>query len=425
MRKTINFHSPADAIKAGIFTVHQDIHLYGNLTVAENVYPYLSKEIPESSIKHKVSVVNDFFKKHDIRIDASLIANTCSAAQQRVIELARLYTISPILLILDEPTANLGEEFESTVGELLQYFKQHGTTILLISHNYTYFIPFVNRVSVLRDQHLVDTLSIDTFLQQDPAYLMWGEFWKNRYPKINIKCGNEVLCLDSVSNGSTIQDVSITLHKSEILGIYGKVGSGKSELARTLLGVRPITSGSLYIDRLPAVIGSIKDAIDLGIAYITDDRLEYGLYANLTVVQNVFSTQNNHYHTKWVHENKEKSIFDKYAEKLNINVASSRITGTLSSGEQQKLLFMKWLMSTSRIFIFDEPTQNLDISSKIDIHNMFNDLILNGNSILFCSSNLEELLGVCDRTLFLHSGRIVDEYAYADSDKAKKWLQVY
>lgn len=421
--KDICFSNPSDALHAGIIAIHQETNLYDNLSIADNLFyliPGVNKHSPKAI---RVASVNEFLKKHNYPLDSSRDVSELSNAEKRIIEIIRLYLLNPFFLILDEPTAPLGTTYDYIVCQLIEHFKKLGVAILLISHEYSTFLPLVDKVTVLRDSRVIATLSHDEFLNKDIVKLSWGNLWKNRYPKINISLGKEVLALEDVSTrDESIRNISLALHKQEILGIYGRVGSGKSVLARAIFGCQSVEKGQFFIDRLPAKLSSTKDAMHLGIAYITDERMEQGLYPNLSAVENAFSLRDNK-DSVFVNSNREKKQFTDYSKRLNVAIKGSRTVQTLSGGEQQKILLMKWLMSSSNIFLLDDPTQSLDIPSKIDIYNLCNDLVLKGKSIIIFSSTLEELLGICDRTLFLKKGIICDEVSYEESDRAKKWLE--
>ena len=278
---------------------------------------------------------------------------------------------------------------------------------------------------MLRKGCLVATLPKTEFLNQDIPDLLWGQLQKKRYPKVKIDIGKEVLCAEHISTSSIINDVSFILNKREILGIWGPVGSGKSSLARTLFGLKNLESGKIYVDRIPAKIESAKDAIDLGIAYITDERIEDGLFNDLSVLDNIFSSHSDYTHFLGARSKAERSIFQNYTSRLNLNISSEKCPSCLSGSEQQKVLLLRWLISSkTKIYLFDEPTQSIDISSKVDLYNLFNDMLLKGASIIIFSSNIEELAGICDRILILNHGTITGEIINEDEKKITSLLPI-
>lgn len=415
--KELQLRIPKDAFKKNIVTIHQDICLFEDMTIAENLYANLPPGTALktfTSLEKKVKMANEFLAEHNCPIDSSLLIRQCSQFLKRKIELLRLYLMQPELLILDEPVAIVSNYDMKFFLELLSYFKEKGVTILCISYNYEAFLHLVDHVSIFREEGPGYTISQSNLQQEDIAHLLVKDFCRNRYPKVHVKKGAEVLCAENLSNGFTIKDISFTLRQGEILGFFGSSGSGRESLSKTLFGLEGCHSGTIYIDRLPARITSPVKAIDLGIAYITDDRNNYGLFQNLDLLENVNSVKGNNHKPFWTRTQAEHNRYARYADKMNLGLSSDSIARHLSGGEQQKLILMRWIMSSARIFIFNEPTQSIDIPSKIDVYNMFNDLVMKGASILLFSSNLEELLGVCDRVIFIKQGLISGEVSRMD-----------
>lgn len=423
-------NSPIEALNNGIITLHQHTCFYETLSVADNFisgidhFP-MPKKLHLHSEKSKIQFTNQFLKNYGLSIDSSKSMNHYNYATQRIIELIRLYLINPTLLILDEPLAALNSNYCMQFIKLIKHFKENGTTILCACHEYTSFLELVDYVSVLRKGCLVATLPKTEFLNQDIPDLLWGQLQKKRYPKVKIDIGKEVLCAEHISTSSIINDVSFILNKREILGIWGPVGSGKSSLARTLFGLKNLESGKIYVDRIPAKIESAKDAIDLGIAYITDERIEDGLFNDLSVLDNIFSLHSDYTHFLGARSKAERSIFQNYTSRLNLNISSEKCPSCLSGSEQQKVLLLRWLISSkTKIYLFDEPTQSIDISSKVDLYNLFNDMLLKGASIIIFSSNIEELAGICDRILILNHGTITGEIINEDEKKITSLLPI-
>lgn len=409
--------SPRDAIKKRIVTIHQDTYLYENMSIAENLFANLPAHTTPKhflSAEKKIQLANEFFEQHHLQIDASRLVSQCNAVVKRKVELLKLYLMDPELLILDEPVAFMSSYEIDFFLDLIRHFKEKGVTILCISHNYHAFFEQIDRFSIFYEKELKETLTREDIENGNIDTLLFADFCNSRYPKINIKKGNEVLCADHLATNEYIKDISFTLQKGEILGFFGRSGSGKSTLPKALFGIEPLKNGTIYVDRLPAKISSPEDALNLGLAYITDERMDSGLFPNLNLLENVYSIKGNNLGHFWAHTKSEYQRYYKYLNKLDLKLRPDTTPSRLSGGEQQKLIIMRWLMSSARIFIFNEPTQSIDIPSKIDIYNMFNDLILKGASILIFSSNLEELLGICDRIIFIKDGTISGEVSYND-----------
>jgi ABC-type sugar transport system, ATPase component len=408
--KEVFLRTPKDALQAGIVTLYQDPCLYPNLSVAENLFgPSGGTVLRKGCSPVKlISAANTFLKSHGLEIDSSKLMQECSSAEQRMIELIRLYLFEPKLLILDEPLALLNDTFCDAFISLIQHFKSIGTTILCISHNYKMFIDLVDRVAVINGPQNLVYLNKNEILEQlSSEDLQLNELLKNRYPKIKVSIGKEIFCAEHIGGQNSIHNISFSLHQGEILGIFCYHNNEKNDLEKLLFGIEPLQQGQLYFDRLPAEIKSPKQAIDLGIALVSNQHMDSGLYHNLSILDNVFSVKGNFDESLFSRTKYQRKKLAQFTESLNIRQTPGSLIKTLSSGEQQKLLIMKWVITRAKVYIIDDPTQSIDIPSKIDIYNMFNNLVIRGSAIIVFSSNMEELLGICDKVLFVDKGSIV------------------
>ena len=407
--RPLYLNSPEDAIKNKIYSVQQDSYLFHDLSVADNL---LCNDLSKSFItkSQKIKKASKILKLWGVSLEPKTIVKQLSFGEKRILELLRLTIIEPHpkILILDEPLNNVDDNLIPTFYKILTYFINTGTSIIYITHCLKEIIQYCNTITTIKDGEIVSTFDVPESSQE--AYKrLWVELSSNRYPKVDLKKGNEVLCVENLGNGVSLRNISFSLYKREILGITGNIGAGKSVLAKTLFGLSNITEGKIYIDSLEAKMQSVKDAIDLGIAYITDDRINAGLFLELNALDNAFSLGTLSSRGHILNPNFEQQQFDKYSKRLNLMIDHYNKAYSLSGGEQQKLLLLKWFMTSSKIFIFDEPTCRLDTPSKIDIYNLFNDLLMKDASIILCSSDIEELTGLCDRILVLNKGRITYE----------------
>lgn len=423
----LHLNSPKDAIKNGIVLLPQDTYLYDQLTIAENLFCNYSgnrNHLFHMSKRQMMDKAGQFLDEWGISLKPSIPVSRLNPGQKRIIELLRLIMIdsSPKLLLLDEPLNNLDHSFLPVFYKILRHFIDAGTTILYITHRLEEVMQFGSTISIMKEGEIVSTFDCPKAQTKEVYQKLWSDLYSNRYPKVKLKRGEEVFCAEHLGNGDSLKDISFTLHSREIIGITGIIGAGKSRLAKTLFGISPATEGKIYVDRLEANIRTPKDAMNLGIAYVTDDRINAGLFMNQPAIENAFSLS---YHcgrglfkeTRFEHEQ-----FKKYSKRLNLSIGSKSMPKYLSGGEQQKLLLMRWFMTYSKIFIFDEPTNRLDIVSKIDTYNLFNDLLINDAAIIVCSSNLEELTGICDRILVLNDGKITYE---AGRDSKESFSEIY
>ncbi|MGN6715601.1 ATP-binding cassette domain-containing protein [Anaerocolumna jejuensis] len=424
----LHLSSPKDAILKGIILLQQDTYLYDQLSVAENLYclfPGNKSGLSQMSPSQKIAMTEALFKEWDITLNPKKPISRLNAGQKRIIELLRLMLIdnAPKLLILDEPLNNLSDSFLKMFYRIIEHFINAGTAILYITHRLEEVMQYGSSISIVKDGELVTTFENPSTETKDVYKLLWSNLTSNRYPKLTLKRGNEVFCAEHLGNGDTLRDISFTLYKREIIGITGVIGAGKSILAKTLFGLCPATEGKFYVDCLEAKIQSPQDAINLGIAYITDERIDAGLFMNQTSLENAFSLGSFSSRGLIRETPFEHKQFAKYSKRLNLFIDSQSNPEFLSGGEQQKLLLMRWFMTASKIFIFDEPTSRLDIASKTDIYNLFNDLLLKDAAIIVCSSDLEELTGICDRILVLNNGRITYEAERADKTSFSELYQ--
>jgi ABC-type sugar transport system ATPase subunit len=412
--KELLLQTPKDALKTGIVTLYQDPCLYQNLSVAENIFApssgTVSKKVYPSA--KLIPDANTFLKSHGFEIDSSRLIKDCSSAEQRMIELVRLYLFQPKLLILDEPLALLNDTFSDAFIKLIQYFKNNGTTILCISHNYRMFIDYVDKVSIINSsQNFISINKNEISAKLSTDDLLLNYLSKDRYPKIKVSPGKEIFCAEHIGGKNSIRDISFSLHQGEILGIFCYNNNEKNDLEKLLFGLEPIQQGQLYFDRLKANLKSPEQAIELGIALVSNQHMDSGLYHNLPVLDNAFSVKGNFDESLFFRTKNQRNRFNKFTKNLNIHQSPNAITETLSSGEQQKLLIMRWVINRAKVYIIDDPTQSIDIPSKVDIYNIFNSLVIQGSSIIVFSSDMEELLGICDKLLFVDKGSIVHNTA--------------
>jgi ABC-type sugar transport system ATPase subunit len=270
----------------------------------------------------------------------------------------------------------------------------------------------VDKVSIINSsQNFISINKNEISAQLSSDDLLLDYLSKDRYPKIKVSLGKEIFCAEHIGGNNSIHDVSFSLHQREILGIFCYNNNEKNDLEKLLFGLEPLQQGQLYFDRLKTNLKSPKQAIELGIALVSNQHMDSGLYHNLSILDNAFSVKGNFDESLFYRTKYQRKKFNKFAGNLNIHQSSNSITGTLSSGEQQKLLLMKWVISRAKVYIIEDPTQSIDIPSKVDIYNLFNSLVIQGSSIIIFSSNMEELLGICDKLLFIDRGSTISKTA--------------
>ena len=406
----VDISSPAASAACGIFSLQQESMIYGHLTVTENIF---INNAPVSFLKIRNKreaniIAQKLLDDLGFPLKSTQKAEHLDLAQKRMVEIARLVSTENMrILILDEPLASIGEAEGRSLFRFLKEFKKHGGSIIYVTQNFKDVYEHADRVVIIRDGKLVDSIAVENVTSEKIEKMVWGQYYPDKYPKLNIPIGKEIFCVEGLSTENLLQNISFSLFQGEILGITGLVGSGRSQLAKTLFGLHPITSGTFYIDRLKTKINSPIDAIKLGMAYVTEDRSRDGLFFNLNTMHNVFVLDDVFNKSFMLKDKYETALYDKYINKLNMNINSNKnnLYG-LSGGTHQKLLLLRWFFSYAKIFIMDEPTHGVDIASKVDIYNLMNDLIRKKSAIILISSSFDELVGMCDRILVLKDGMI-------------------
>lgn len=410
----VNINSPLDAKKLGITMIHQESSLFEHISIAENIFidnnPYLSKKLKLIDFRKIYSDCDTLLNKFGLNVSSKTIVKHLSPAQKQIVEIAKAYVSHARIIIMDEPTSSLGENETSILLDIIKELKKHYISIFYITHKLEEINKICDRVSTMREGKITGTQSIENISINDIFNMIIGFDSNERYPKINFKLGNEVLRIFDLNSGDFLKQINLSLRKKEILGITGLIGSGGTKIAESIFGINKIDSGKIVINGIYNQINSPSDAIKAGIAYVTEDRIIKGLFPHLKVYENISAASMYRIkHGFMINEKYEKEMARSYMHKLgikshNINSEISHLSG----GSQQKVVLAKWIMSKSKIFIFDEPTKGIDIASKVDVYNLMNELLQKGAAIILISSDLHELMGMCDRIAVLSKGRIID-----------------
>jgi len=411
--KKVNIRSPRDAQNLGISIVHQELALCPHLTVAENIY---IGRLPEKSAK-----IVDFKKLNEmsqevlslfdeVNIKPTDRVADLNVAQQQIVEIAKAITFNCKLLILDEPTSALSEADAAVLFKIIKDLKAKGISILYISHRLREIFELADRITVLRDGRYITTLNTAETNPDQIVSLMVGREIKEMYPPKADRIGKEIFRVENISSDK-VQNVSFALHEGEVLGFAGLVGAGRTELAQTICGILPKHCGEIYLEGKKIEINSFEDAIKHKIGYVTEDRKQYGLFLKLPVAYNVSAIYLKYDYKKLlIDRNHEFSLAGEYVKKLNVKTSSYvQLVMSLSGGNQQKVMIAKWLAINPRILILDEPTRGIDVGAKAEIHALLRELAKNGIGIILISSEMPEIIGMCDRVIVMREGRITGE----------------
>jgi ribose transport system ATP-binding protein len=341
-----------------------------------------------------------------------------------MVEVAKAISLDARILIMDEPTSALTEKEIAELFARIRQLKAAGVSIVYISHRLEELFEIGDRVTVLRDGKNVGTHEIREISKAELIRLMVNRELTNQFPKVRAAQGAEVLKVENLNN-DVLKDINFSLHRGEVLGIAGLLGSGRTELARAIFGVDRIDSGNIYVKGEPQQIKSPRQAINLGIAFLTEDRKTQGLVLVLSVKENICLPSVERFsRLGLVRAKEEDRVAERFVKELRIKTpgAHQKVIN-LSGGNQQKVVLSKWLCCQADIFIFDEPTRGIDVGSKAEIYQLMNELTASGVAIMMISSELPEVLGMSDRILVMHQGRITGEMA-ADEATQEKLLHL-
>ncbi|MDZ7672819.1 MAG: sugar ABC transporter ATP-binding protein [Halanaerobiales bacterium] len=397
------------AKRIGINTIPQEFNLINDLNVYENIF--LGKEYKKNRFildKEKMrSKTNMFLKRMDTEIDPNEKISNLSVAQKQMVEIAKAIAYNSKLLIMDEPTTVLTPFEVKTLFKLMRDLVEEGITIIYISHNLKEVKEICDRVMVLRDGEFVCIENSEDMNEQEMANRMVGRELNQMFPT-KIKAKQEtVLSVKDLNVEGLLENITFDLKKGEILGFSGLVGAGRTELAETIIGIRKMTSGEIYINGEKKVIDSPSEAVKNNIAYLPEDRQGVGILTNFNIPSNITLISLKEYTKLLINHKKVKNKAKYYIDEFNIQTPSLDIElEYLSGGNQQKVSFSKCLDIEPNIIIFDEPTRGIDVNAKMEIFNFIQELVKSGISVIFISSELEEIIGMCSRVVVMRSGKI-------------------
>ncbi|MCE7030560.1 sugar ABC transporter ATP-binding protein [Jiella avicenniae] len=405
------FAGPREAQAEGIIVVHQELLLFPALSVAENVFlghqPKTAAGLVDWGRMRREA--RDLLDRLDCpNLDVDQKVSRLSVADRQRVEIARALSRNARVLIMDEPTAALAEADVRRLLEVIRRLRSEGVAIVYVSHRMNEIFEIADRVTVLRDGVSVGTRPIGEVTEASLVSMMVGRDIHQLFPKEDVPRGETRLELRGVSLAGVVEDISFDLHAGEILGIAGLVGSGRTELAQTIFGVTPATSGEILVDGKPRKIGSVREAIDAGIAYVPEDRGLHGLVRAQPLRENVsMAILDRLTRYSVVDTGREQNLASDAIERFSIRARDARQrVGQLSGGNQQKVVLAKWLATDPKILILDEPTRGIDIGAKTEIHRLMGELAKKGLAILMISSELPEVLGMSDRVLVMREGRL-------------------
>jgi putative multiple sugar transport system ATP-binding protein len=426
-----NFGGIRDSEHRGIVIIHQELALCPQLSIAENIF--LGNEQARRGFidwNHTNHQAGDLLRRVGLRENPTTMIYDIGVGKQQLVEIAKALSKRVRLLILDEPTAALNDEDSAHLLDLIRGLRDEGITCVIISHKLNEVMAIADRITILRDGRMIETLDAASVSEDRIIAGMVGRDLDHRFPPHESSIGEEALRIEDWTVYSPTQhdrrvvsNASLTLRRGEIVGLAGLMGAGRTELAMSVFGrsYGVNISGRIYKDGRQIHVRSVRDAIKHGLAYATEDRKRYGLNLIEDIKRNVSAAGLGKLSRRgWVNDNEEYRVATGFRSSMNIkapNVLS--VTGKLSGGNQQKVVLSKWIFTDPDVLILDEPTRGIDVGAKYEIYTIINRLADEGKAVLVISSELPELIGLCDRIYALSAGRITGEVTREDATQER------
>ncbi|SDZ75182.1 sugar ABC transporter ATP-binding protein [Rubrimonas cliftonensis] len=414
----VEVNSPLEAKARGIVLVHQELSLAPELSVAENIFlgSLPTKRFGLVSWKRLNAAATHILDRLGVKFESYDRVGDLSIANQQMVEIARALVFTPKVVVFDEPTASLTDAEKVVLFDVIAGLKKEGTGIVYISHRMDEIFTLSDRITVLRDGQTRGTLNTRDTDEDGVTRLMIGRSLDKSARKAAPEPGPVALEVKGLSCGDLFRDISFSLRRGEVVGMYGLVGAGRTEIAETIFGLRAKDGGEIRIDGAPVDISGPPDAIRHGVALAPESRKEQGLVLGMNCRDNMSLSQLDAVSRGgWLDRGAEQAIYDEYAGRLSLKAPSWRTpVRNLSGGNQQKVVLGKWLGVKPRVLIVDEPTRGIDVGSKSEIHALIRRLAAEGIAVLVISSEMPEVLAVSDRILALYHGRLAREFAAAD-----------
>lgn len=407
--------TPKDSQEMGISVIHQELHLVPGLDAVENIF------MGRQPLKNRLGFVNwkemrqktqALVNQLGIELRLDVPVGRLSVAHQQMVEIAKALSYEAQIIIMDEPTSTLTNEEIDGLFSIIGTLKNNGVSIIYISHRLNEIKEITDRVTVLRDGQYIGTKRVVDTTIDEVIHMMVGRNIQDKFPRIRGGRGHERLRVEHLSRGDQLQDISFSVYEGEVLGIAGLVGAGRTETVRAIVGADTKDQGNIYLDGERIQIGSPVDAVGHGIGLIPEDRKSHGLILDMSVRGNITLPILSSFCHKlgFVDASRESEIVTSLVGTLDIRTPSiERLVKNLSGGNQQKVVLARWFAKQCDVLIFDEPTRGIDVGAKIEIYNLINELTQQGKAIIMISSEMPEILGMSDRIIVMHDGRIIGE----------------
>jgi ABC-type sugar transport system ATPase subunit len=420
------FEDPNDAFAKGIAIIYQETSLFEEMTILENIFlghEYMKKAGPLSFIDYAKmrSEALEIFKIMNVDLDLNERTKNLGMAQKQMVEIAKALSHHSKILILDEPTASLTQREVEALFSIVRSLRDQGVAIAYISHRLEEIFELCDRVTVVRDGRYISTKRVASTNKDELVADMVGRSMDNYYPKVDVTIGDELIRVEHLSQEGILNNVNFHIDKGEIVGFAGLAGAGRTELALALCGFTKIDDGEIYVEGDEVTIHNYRDAMNAGFVYVSEDRGKYGLVIEMSVKQNITMPQLGNMRSGLFLDNtKETALAGQFIDEFDIKCPDSDfLTENLSGGNQQKVSVSKAIAMAPKLLFLDEPTRGVDVGSKAEIHGIVSELAKKGTTIFMISSEMPELIGMCDRIYIMKNGTIAGEVNRAEATQEK------
>ncbi|MFN4238894.1 MAG: sugar ABC transporter ATP-binding protein [Vogesella sp.] len=422
--KDVALASPLDALEKGIAMIHQELNLMPYMTVAENIWIRREPLGRFGLIDHgrMADMTRQLLTELAIDIDPESLVRDLSISERQMVEIAKAVSYNSDVLIMDEPTSALTEHEVAHLFRIIKSLRAQGKGIIYITHKMNELSEIADEVTIFRDGRYIGCMQTERLDRDEIIRMMVGREVGDMFPKETAQIGEVVMSVQNLTLDGVFQDVSFELRSGEILGVAGLIGSGRSNVAETLFGVTPASSGSITLFGQPVTISSPKVAMSHGMAFLTEDRKDTGCFLKLSIQENmqISVLGGDNVQAGFVRQSALSSVCEEMSAALRVKAPGlyERVEN-LSGGNQQKVLIGRWLLTNPRILILDEPTRGIDVGAKAEIHRLISRLACQGVAVIMISSELPEVLGMSDRVMVMHEGRVTGILDRSEADQVR------
>ncbi|WP_437833763.1 sugar ABC transporter ATP-binding protein (plasmid) [Niallia taxi] len=417
------FKNPKEAEQSGVTFIHQELNIWPDMTVLENLFIGKERKNTFGFLKtaEMKALANKQFERLSVSIPLDKEAGSCSVGEQQMIEIAKALMTEAKVIIMDEPTAALTEREISKLFDVISSLKKEGVSIVYISHRMEEIFSICDRITVMRDGKTVDTKAIAATNFDEVVRKMVGRELTDRFPTRNQSLGETVLEIKGLTKSGYFEDINFSVRAGEIVGVSGLMGAGRTEIMRTIFGLDSSESGEIWLNGKKVHIKTPVQAVKLGIGFITEDRKDEGLILDFSIKDNIVLPTLASFAPKGIiREKSETDFVNMLIKRLTVKAESKDIAvGRLSGGNQQKVVIAKWVGIGPKLLILDEPTRGVDVGAKREIYQLMNELTERGVAIIMVSSELPEILGMSDRILVVHEGKVNGELLKENATQEK------